>query len=535
MSRVVTPRRRAPGTRGTRRGWRDQLRKDPESQGVLSKVADMFDPPQHPLMGKPVQWIHSKLGEETWSKQDEILESLVSHRKTGVWACHSSGKSHISSRAIAYWMDVHPLDDVFIVTSAPSAPQVRAILWRYLKDAHRKGKLPGYITDSDVPEWKIDGRLVGWGRKPANLTSAEEAKAVFQGIHAKYVLVVLDEADGIPKWLWDAVQTLLTSPTNRLLAIGNPDNPASHFATIRKQVDNTDWNKITIAAADVPAFTGEEISLNLEEHLLSQEWVEEAKRDWGEDNPLYVSKVLAQYPATSDDALITPEMLSKAILAYEELPGDEPGRYAMDVARYGKDKTVIYRNRGGVITKVKEWAKKDTTQTADLAAAILFPHKNAVPMVIDIGGVGSGPFDQLRRAGYAVKGFDGAERALSETQARADGLHFLNRRAEQYWTLREEMERGAIGLDPRNLTAQAELLQIDWTRNGAGRIVVEKKEEIKKKLGHSPDDADAIMMSTVPTDQWELVAQERAVTSGPGKREDAPPLGNTHDLLARAM
>lgn len=495
------------------------------------KIADQLDPPDDPYIKRPVGWINDKLGEETWTKQDEILESIVNNRRTAVWSCHSSGKSHIASRAAAWWIDSHPLDDVFVVSTAPSAPQVRGILWRYVADAHRKGHLGGYITQSEIPEWKVDGRLVAWGRKPASLTNEEAAKAVFQGIHAKYVLVILDEADGVPKWLYDAVTTLVTSPTNRVLAIGNPDDPNSYFAQIRRDPEAT-WNKIKISAYDCPWFTGEEVSENLTEHLISEEWVNEAKHDWGEDNPLFVSKVLAEYPSVGDDALITPAMIAKAIAAWEELPGDAMGRYAMDVARLGRDKTVVYRNRGGVIDKVDEWSKKDTAETTDRAAALLEPHQGGVPMVIDIGGLGSGPFDNLRRMDFPVFGFDGSMKPLSDDSPRPDGLRFLNRRAEQYWGLREEMDRRAIGLDPKNLKAQAQLMNIKWDRTATGRVFIEKKEEIKKRVGSSPDDADTIMMATCDTDEWELVAQENNANA---HREPTRAGSNTDDLLRRTF
>jgi hypothetical protein len=526
VSRVVTRSRPASRRRTTAPAW------DPETIDLGFRVADLLDPPKDPYEADPVGWIHSKLGEDTWSKQDEILDSLVKNRRTGVWSCHSAGKSHIGSRAAAWWLDSHPIDDVFIVSTAPSAPQVRGILWRYIGDAHRKGDLDGYITGGEIPEWKIDGRLVAWGRKPASLTNEEAAKAVFQGIHAKYVLVILDEADGIPKWLWDAITTLVTSPTNRVLAIGNPDDPTSHFASIRKDPDN-DWNKITIAAADCPAFTGEEVSEYLEEHLISREWVAEVERDWGKDNPLFISKVLAQYPAVSDDSLITPAILAKMKAAWEELPGDALGRYAMDVARYGRDKTVVYRNRGGIIDKIDEWAKKDTAETTDKAASILEPHHGGVPMVIDIGGLGSGPFDALRKMEFPVFGFDGSMKPLSDEAPRQDGLRFTNRRAEQYWALREEGDRNAIGIDPKNLKLQAQLVQIKWDKTPTGRIFIEKKEDIKKRLpnSESPDDADAVMMSTVETDEWELVAQDRYANSGAKTAVKS----ETADLLKRSF
>lgn len=494
------------------------------------KVADAFDPPPDPYMDDLGGWVHDRAGEETWSKQDEILASVVEHRKTGVWSAHSTGKSHIASRTVAAWLDTHPIDDVFVVTSAPSAPQVRGILWRYIKALHRKADLAGHITDAEIPEWKIDGRLVGWGRKPANLTSEEAAKAVFQGIHAKYVLVVFDEADGIPKWLWDAATTLLTSPTNRLLAIGNPDNPNSHFAAIRRDPES-DWNKITISAFDTPAYTGEDVSDDLLEHLISPEWVEEVRKEWGEDNPLYVSKVMAEYPEVGDDALITPAMIAKAIAAFEELPGDAQGRYAADIARMGQDKCVVYRNRGGVMTLVREWGKKDTAETTDILAEILHPHHGGVPMIIDIGGgLGAGPFDTMRKAGYPVQQFDGSRKPRSDDHPRQDGLRFTNWRAEQYWSLREELDRNAVGLDPRNLKAQAQLLNIKFDRTGTGRIFIEKKEEIKKRTGESPDHADTIMMATVPADEWELVAQNADAHSG---RDGNRVAGETDDLMRR--
>lgn len=495
------------------------------------RMCDMLDPPDHPYMLDPVGWIHH-IGEETWSGQETILESLVENPKTGVWSAHATGKSHIASRAIAWWVDTHPVDDVFVVTSAPSAPQVRGILWRYAKDIHRKAHLPGNITDAEIPEWKVDGRLVGWGRKPQNLTSEEQAKAVFQGIHAKYVLVVFDEADGIPKWLWDAAATLLTSMTNRMLAIGNPDNPASHFATIRndKMNDIPDedgdwWNKITISAYDTPAYTGEPVSQNLKDHLVTRAWVRGRIKEWGKDNALVRSKVDAQYPEIGDDILITPGMIQKCIAAFSDLPGDSQGRYSADIARMGADKCVVYRNRGGVMSFVAEWGKTDTAETTRNLIDILAPHQGGVSMIIDIGGgLGAAPFDAMRMEGHPVQQFDGSAKPLSDTSPREDGLRFQNRRAEQYWALREECDRSAVGIEPTNLRLQAQLLNIKYDTTATGRIKIEAKQDIKKRAGDgaSPDHADTVMMATVPADEWGLYEMQKVANSGHPDRNKAP-------------
>jgi hypothetical protein len=504
---------------------------DDELCSILERAADKLDPPPDPYAEDPVGWVHDRLGEETWSLQREILTSLRDNPKTAVRSAHSIGKSHIASRAVAWWGSVHPVDEVFVVTTAPSAPQVKAILWRYVKSAHRKGALGGYITEGEIPEWKVEGRLIGWGRKPQALTNEEEAKTAFQGIHAKFVLVVIDEAGGVPKWLYDAIQTLVTSPTNRVLAIGNPDDASSHFARINEP--GSGWNVLKISAFDAPAFTGEEVSDDLAAVLVSREWVETVRREWGEDNPLYISKVLAEFPTVSDDSLITPAMITRSVAAFGELDGTAMGRYAADIARLGRDKTVVYRNRGGVMTKVAEWSRKTTDVTTAKLRKILAPHQRGVPMVIDItGGLGAGPFDNLKREGYSVVPWNSSEAPMSKTFPRSDMLRFKNRRAEQYWTLRELMDSGEIGIEPGDLDAQAQLVGIKWWIDTQGKICLESKEDMIKRLGRSPDHADAIMMATVPTDEWELVSQD--IAANPHTSSHLPSAkSETGDLLGR--
>src|SRR5258708_6900284 len=120
------------------------------------------------------------------------------------------------------------------------------------------------------------------GRKPP-----DHNETSFLGTHARYVLVILDEACGIPEWLWHSAERITTGDPMgmRILAIGNPDDPNSHFARI---FQNPDWAHFKTSAHDSPNFTGEEVPAELREKLTSVEWVEERKRDWGETNPLYI-------------------------------------------------------------------------------------------------------------------------------------------------------------------------------------------------------------------------------------------------------
>jgi hypothetical protein len=112
-----------------------------------------------------------------------------------------------------------------------------------------------------------------------------------RSIHALNPLILVDEACGVPKSIFDAVDALATNSNARVLAIGNPDDPSSHFAQICKP--GSGWHVITISAFDTPAYTGEKVPEELLPLLVSPEWVEERKLRWGVTNPIYQSKCSA--------------------------------------------------------------------------------------------------------------------------------------------------------------------------------------------------------------------------------------------------
>ena len=214
---------------------------------VWQTFADLLDPPENPYVRDPVGWVTSTLGEFWWSGQHRMAQSVVENRYSAFKASHDVSKSHTMSRLALWWIDVHPPGEAFVVTTAPTTPQVEAILWRYMGNAHRKAGLPGRITLD--AKWYIGNELVAYGRKPADYDPA-----AFQGIHARYVLVIIDEAGGVPKSIFDAVDALATNIDARVVAVGNPDDPASHFATICKP--GSGWHVETISAFDTPAYTG---------------------------------------------------------------------------------------------------------------------------------------------------------------------------------------------------------------------------------------------------------------------------------------
>lgn len=455
-------------------------------------------------------WIGEKLGEHVWSKQREVCESVEAERFTAVPSCHGAGKSFIASRIASAWLDLHPPGEAFVVTSAPTDKQVKAILWREMGRAHRKGHLQGRINLD--AEWFIGSELVAYGRKPQDLTDPNEAMQAFQGIHARFVLVVLDEAGGVPPWLWTAAESLVTNEHSRILAIGNPDDPSSEFEKVCRP--GTGWNVLPISAFDMPWYTGEEVPESLNDLLTGRVWVEERKKRWGEESPFYISKVLGQFPEIGDDTLITPAMVRKA-MEYSSEHSLELGQMGGDVARLGKDRTVVYHNRGGELRKVYEKHKQTTMKTAGGFALLIKKFVNRVPMNVDVIGIGAGVYDRLREMGLNATPFNSAERAAEPTK-------YKNRRAEGYWALREYFEEEMIDIDPGDEDLQGQLTNIKFTYNSSGQIVIESKEEMAKRGVPSPDHADAAMMSVCKAQEMFEPAEDEMVKDLTGDLLTAP-------------
>jgi hypothetical protein len=475
--------------------------------GVVSRVRDRMS------SATCESWVEQRLGERLWSKQREIAASVRAHRYTAVQSCHESGKSHLASRLALHWLNAHAIGDAFVMTSAPSQVQIAGVLWRYIQQAHTAAQLPGRVLIGNVPAMRsASGELIALGRKPKDFADPTTAMQSFQGIHARYVLVILDEANGIPSWLWDAAETLVANDNSRVLAIGNPDSPASRFEKVCRP--GSGWHVIRIAAEDTPNFTGEKVEKRVAESLISKGWVEERERRWGRESALFTSKVLGRFPEVSDDTLIGADLIVAA--QTRSLPQQQERRQvlACDVARLGGDRTVIYRNRCGVVKLIKQTPQQDTMRTAgDLVALKRQAGYWHTPLVLDVGGLGIGIYDRMQEQRIAVMAFNGAERARRPEV-------FANRRAEVFWTLRDAMMRGQIELDPVDEELAAQLSGLRWHRDSKARVVIESKDETRKRGLPSPDRADAVAM-TFAHDGWR---PSRALT----------PEGELEELVRRA-
>ena len=464
---------------------------------LLASVADLLDAQADATEQRqaavtrhrtdPVAWVTERLNEETWSKQAAVMRALVDHRKVAVRSCHGSGKSHLASRLVAWWLDVHPPDDTFVVTTAPTFPQVRAILWRYIRQVHRRGQLPGRVNQT---EWLIDDELVAFGRKPADHDAAG-----FQGIHARHVLVVVDEACGIPESLWYAIDSLTTNVGCAILAIGNPDDPTAYFRKINQE--GSGWHVEHISAFDSPNLTGEPVSQRLAETLISAEWVAEKAAEWGVDNPVYTSKVLGEFPTQDPHAVVRIEDVTRCrILDIPRNPGELlPVELGIDVGG-GGDLTVIRERRGPVAGR--EWTSRSDRpeELAPLAVRAILD-TGATSVKVDSIGIGWGLIGELRNRA-ARQEHAATVVAVNVAEKASDPTKYYNLRSEMWWNARERSAARVWDLGSMDAADQtvAELVEPRWTLDGAGRIKVESKDDIKARAhGRSPDHADALNLA----------------------------------------
>lgn len=437
----------------------------------------------------PDVWAWERAHSFVWSKQREILSAVRDHRLTAVRSCHGIGKSHSAALLAAWWIDTHAPGEAFVVTTAPTFPQVRAILWRYIRQLHKRAGLSGRVNQT---EWLIDEELVAFGRKPA-----DHDEAAFQGIHARRVLVILDEACGIPERLWIAADALTTNDGCRIVAIGNPDNPATYFKRVSE--DTSVWHKIRISAFDSPNLTKEPVPEELRELLISAAWVAEKAHEWGVDNPVYISKVLGEFPSDNPMAVVrfSDVQLCRIGADMPRTPEELlPVELGVDVGG-GGDLTVIRERRG--LVAGREWTSH-SDRPEDLAPLVLsiILETGATSVKIDSIGIGWGLIGELRN--MRARGLHTADvHAVNVGEAARQPLRFANLRSELWW------EVGRLGFEQRLVdvstmdnadTTIAELCWPLYDIDPKGRIRVESKDDIRKRQsGQSPDHADSWLLA----------------------------------------
>lgn len=452
-------------------------------KSFASAFADRLAPPPNPYAHDPVGWVQGRLREQLWSKEREILESVATNRRTIVHSCNSAGKSFTAARAGAWWIDSHPPNTVRLVTTAASWDQVRTVLWQEIRDAFEKGGLIGKVNQT---EWWIGDNIVGYGRKPPDT----DATGFFGAHRTEGVLVVVDEASGISEEMWEAIQRNSMGDNDRVLAIGNPDYVGSPFH--RRCQPDSGWHVIHISAFDTPKLTGEPVPEG--SSLVSQAGIDEVIADYGEESPSYLSIVRGLFPKDSEIAVVPMSWV-------ERCRGPEatasigalrvPIELGVDVAGSDTgDRTVVFERKGGRAGRMWTVRSSDDDAVADLVAQAL-KESGAGRVKYDSIGIGHMLPTSLRSKFRQVEFVP-----VDVGMAARDKTRFRNVKAEIWWEVGRHLSKD-VAWDLTEVDAEtvAELSSVRWWEDAAGRIQIESKGEVRKRIGRSTDRADALLLS----------------------------------------
>lgn len=431
--------------------------------------------------GGAVRWGQEVLKSHYWSKQIEIINAVFDHRRVSVKACHSSTKTFTASDiALAFLLLRFPAK---VITTAPTFHQVQNLLWSEIRSkwnehlAHEMVDVECLMTKIEIdPDWFMIGLSP---RLAVNMT----------GFHGPNVLIVVDEAPGVSEDIIEGLETLMASGSAHMLKIGNPVDSSGHFY---EDFRSPQVHTISIGYEDTPNFVDlqedpDPIDINLPEYikqeLIQPEWVEGRKKAWGEESPLFQSRCGGDFPDYSGGVI--PLRLCEESIAREVVPtGDMV--LGVDVGA-GGDLTAYARRQGQVIHDV---TTQSTPDPAMITQRIMQMHeRDHYRMVfIDSGGIGWHVESRLRELGIPATGVNASTGAN-------DKEHYVLRRDELWAGMLDWLKEG--GKLPDDMDLVADLTAPKWVPESANRFKVEKKEDTKKRLKHSPDMGDGANLSLI--------------------------------------
>lgn len=461
----------------------------------------------------PCWWIEKALGQKIHPHQRPIIESVRKNLNTAVASCHAIGKTRTTAMIVLWWLCNHP--NAIIITTAPTWRQVSQLLWAEIRDVIRAAPFELFPPECMPP---ADCRIRFHEKWYAIGMSSRQPEAI-QGYHSDYVLVVVDEASGVPDTIFNAMLGNKASGVVRMLLISNPTRTDGQlfraFHTARKS-----WNPIQVDAFDTPNFAGlkaefdnpkttlqrkVEMLRKAQElveakapgtftYLVQPGWAADILEEYGEDSDSWRVRVRGQFPKGGKNQLIPLAHIMDAVARWHEATKwweDRKKWYkwvtgALDVARLGDNNSVSSYQSDNILAPQTVWLPQYTTDLSGHVAeecGRFMAHQ----MVVDVVGVGGGPCDQLRTLVPGVIDFNGAD-------SPQDTKKFYNLRAENYWRLRELFRLGLIAIPPSEALI-GQLSSIRYKYHASGRLLIESKDEMLARGVASPDEADSCMMA----------------------------------------
>lgn len=428
----------------------------------------------------PLAFVRENFGCEPDPWQADVLEAMPSNPRVAMKAAKGPGKSALLAW-VAWWFLAtrkHPK----IAATSISADTLADTLWAEMAKWQQKSLFlkslfewqKTRIFSREYPEtWFMSARA--W---PKAADAAQQANTL-AGLHADYIMFLLDEVGGIPDAVMAAAEAALSSCIEGHIVIaGNPthlEGPLYRAFTSEKSL----WYGVEITGdPDDPKRSPR----------ISKQWALEQIQKYGRDSPWVLVNVFGQFPPGSINALIGPDEVRAAMKRmYRDWDfRGAPRLLGVDVARFGDDSSVIFPRQGVQAFPPLQYRNLDSIQGAAQVARKWAEWDADACFIDNSGGFGSGWIDQLGRMGRTPIGADFSAMAT-------DVEKYFNKRAEMYFACVEWIRNG--GALPEVPELVAEFTATTYTFKGS-RLIIEPKESIKEKLqGKSPDFSDALVLT----------------------------------------
>ena len=445
----------------------------------------------------PLLYVEQRFGVCPTVQQAQILEALLpDSAKVSVRSGHGIGKSSSAAWAISWFLETHAFAKV--PCTAPTSHQLQDILWgelskwrRLADEQSRQRREPPtfWLTNLFrlINDALVDPSAKEWGAFAR--TAKKENPEALQGFHADYLLFVIDEASAVPEEVFEAAEGALSSPGARVLMLGNPTRNSGTFASSHKH-NRGEYTALHFRSQDSP--------------LVDPGYRDRLVRKWGEGSNVVRVRADGDFPRQEDDILISLE-LTEPCTTRERREGGGKRRLGVDVARLGSDRTALVLRHGSIVEHIKIWGKRDTMETVGGILAVLQPWQ-VEEVNVDVVGLGAGVYDrlaELKRQGIIAVDLVPVNVAEKAPLVRhpADAKPRLLR--DYLWL---EMARWLrddqpvfCAEDPGACEDLAgELASVGYGLDSYGQLVVEDKDHMRKRLGHSPDLADALGCTFAP-------------------------------------
>lgn len=428
---------------------------------------------------KPSDMVREMFGVEPDLWQAEALDAFPTTPRLALKACKGPGKTTVEAWIGWNFLLTRPHPN--IAAASISRANLDDGLWKEMAKWRNKNK---FLTDqftwtksrifaNDHPEtWFMSARAY---RQDAD---AEQQANTLAGFHADYILFLIDESGAAPDALMPTAEAAFAGCIEaHIVQAGNPTHlsgPLYRACTVAKDL----WKVIEITGDPDDPKRSPRIPV---------EYAREQIRQYGREHPYVLVNILGKFPPSSMNVLIGPDEVAAAMKRYwraHEI-GNAARVLGVDVARFGDDASVICKRQGIQTFPLIKKRNIDSTQGAGLVAREWDDWQVDAAFIDGTGGFGSGWVDQLLQLGKSAISVEFAGQAH-------DPNRYFNKRAEMYFDAVDWIKRG--GALPESGELLAALTQTTYTFKG-DRFLLEPKEMVKAKLGYSPDEADAFVLT----------------------------------------